>query len=1036
MLKRVTTMILGIILIIGLLPYNRVGASPIGNNWVESSYPEMDQGTIDSERVERNPVIEIKFKYDVDLIDKSKISLSSDGDRYGVDVNKDTWISYDRKTLKIDVNSLCRSGKNPLRPNTAYRLTIGKNALRLENHKEVGSEAKIYNDEIILYFITGEETIPGYTGLKVEKYTSSEDMVHDNISSYSTSKLEKDGSIYIHFNEDIRWNKWTANPKVEKDEEALKYFKLYKIPKAYKKNKNSLGETFDSEFRYDEGKRNLPLGANEEVEIESVEIVKDKAGNRRVIKVTPKEDLLWFNKYNISLTKRDILTDDFEKVLIKGIDQTIWTRADGEESRPQWLMENITPGEIIENEKGPKKSYTIHGTPNYNEHIDEPHGKPIILFVDREVVLNPKITWPSGDSNINALNKISLHEGFKEDGTPITNIGWKWYQIEYYYEKEIKKTKISLYPKKELHSGTYYRLDIKNDVFKSRSDKSLEGVELNFVVEGKGTKAKGIYELGITNKSDFITAGSKRPFIVSDFNPGKDNMEINITGYNFTEDISKIRFVRDSDRKTIEILPGDLKFNNVTKITGTIKGNAKKEFNKDSSAGVYRVYIDFLDGTMAGEGRFSVRHNRPQVKRTMPVDGDRYFDPGRLYEYFTAEGEDDEEGYYLEVVFDNIYGALKLMNPNIDLSKISLTIEGDTENLVDSTRVVRYRNNSLEYTVYIPIIEELMENQRYNVSIKENSLVYYGDMAKEEAGNLPYSWSFSTNYLPKAERLYEGSLPEYYDERYPIVIDGEMFHPDTTVEFRDMRGYTYRAHSVTMRDNNTLYVYLPRRPRLDIGLYDIVIRNGRNHEMDMVHGVLSVVEEGRHIPNEEYRVKDESSRETVKEIIGSSKDILELGPRQRDRSYVEIELDELMGVDSWVRSIEYPSGWSDSINELRLKSKWANTTIRNLRLDRAADERYIELRVGRVEPTMEDILKKKLIHRNIKSNFMEVSGANFQFDQITIEIPYFQSDGRALKMVRYDEETRGFKDMIYTIDLLEGKLKGVSHKPGIFVIVE
>lgn len=1043
MFKRIISMILVVTLIISILPYKKAEAigieePEIQDNWVQSSYPKNNQGTIDGEKVERNPLIEINFKYDVDLIDKSKISISSDGDIYAVDINKDAWINYDGNTLKIETNSLYESGRNPLRANTAYKIIIGKGALRLQNHEEMPAETKIYNNEIVLYFITGEGFIIKDRGLEVVKYTSSEDITHDNISSYSSSKLEKDGSIYIHLNREIKWNQWTSNPKIKTDEEALEHFKLYKIPKAFKEAKNSLEETYDSEFRYDKDKDNLPLGINEEVEIESVEIVKDINGKRRVIKVTPKEELLAFNKYHINLTKGDIVTDDFEKLLRANINQTIWTMADDEETAPKWLMDNITPEEIIENDKGPKKSYTIHGAPNYNEHIDKENGKPIILFVDREVIVNPKL--------INPLSNVTLYEGYGEHDISSGDRPIKWYEIEHFYERGLKKTKISLYPEGELHSGRYYKLDIKENAFKSRSDKSLEAIELNFVIEGKSTSNKVINKFDIINKNDFIQSGDDIPFIVSDFGPAKNNMEINITGYNFTENISKVRFVRDSDGKVIEIPKDHLGFVDVTKITGTIKDSVKKEFNKNTSAGVYKVYIDFLDGTIAGEGRFSVRHNRPEVKRTIPVDEDRYFDPEDLYERFPVTGEDDEEGYYLQVVFDNIGfkdidRPLRLIDLNIDLNKLSLTVEGDTNNLVDGTRTLQYKNNSSaglagEFTVYIPIIEKLMENQKYNAAILEDSLVYYNNMDKETTGNLSYKWSFNTNYVPKAERLYEGSLPEYYDERYPIVIDGAMFHSDTSVVFRDMRGDTYRANSVTMKDSDTLYVYLPRRPRLDIGQYDIIIRNGRSHETDMVYGILSIVEEGRYIPNEDYRIKDENSKETVKEIIATSKNIIELGSRQREKNYVKIDLDDLVGTDSWVRSIEYPSGRGDSINELELKSKWANTIIRNLELDRSADDRYIELRAGRVEPSMGDILKKKLRGRNIKSDFIEISGENFKFTSISVEIPYIQSDGIGLKMLRYDEERRNFEDLPYSIDLVDGKLRGTSDKPGIFVIVK
>ena len=44
----------------------------------------------------------------------------------------------------------------------------------------------------------------------------------------------------------------------------------------------------------------------------------------------------------------------------------------------------------------------------------------------------------------------------------------------------------------------------------------------------------------------------------------------------------------------------------------------------------------------------------------------------------------------------------------------------------------------------------------------------------------------------------------------------------------------------------------------------------------MVYGVFSVVEQGDHNTNEEYKIKDESSLGTVKETIKTSEDILEV----------------------------------------------------------------------------------------------------------------------------------------------------------------
>lgn len=1042
------------------------------NNWVEWSYPKnnpkQNQGTIDQQRVERNPLIKIKFKYDVELIDKSKITLSSDGHIYSVDVNKDSWITYDGDILKIDINSLYRSGRNPLRANAAYKLTIGKGALRLKDYNISETDTKMENEEINLYFITGNWYAMADVGLRPIKYTSEEDYSYDNIVNLNTTKLAKDGNIYIHFHSDgtfpreLKWNQWTANPKIEDNEEALQYFKLYKSPQAYTRDHDGKGIVYDKEFRYDINKKSIPLNGLDEIPLRSVDIVKDVNGNNtNILKITPKYDLIPYNKYIIKLTNREILTDNYEKIMAENerlvtIGQEIWTAPSRRKENPFWDMSLISPEEIIEVERGPHKTYTIHGAPQYNEYIDNDNGKPIILYVNKEVVPNLSISNP--------LNGITLFEGYREGDTSLYKRNIKWYQLEYFFDKDgNKKTKISIYPEGELHVGRYYKLDIDRTVFRSRSDQELKSITLDFVIEGDGIRARGIYKFVVTNKEK-ITKHIDRPFLITDFEPTDDNVEFSITGYNFAEDIKQLRFVRVPDGNTITIPKTDLIFHDVTKITGTIKGNPKAEFAKiikerecgitKTSAGVYNVYVDFERGESAAlttiNQRFIVK-DRPKVIDTTPYDGEQYFDPELLYKKFTNP---EEEGYYIKATFEDIGGMLKIKN--FLNHRIQVNVEGGS-NLVDNTRPLRFEReqpvsqySTTKFHLYIPLSERLKDGQKYEVFIPEESVMkyeYIGQGGVREdlntidetriGDNRCYKWTFDTNYFPKVDRLYEGSVPEFYDWKYPIVIDGSMFHTNTSVRFRHENGEFYSPSYIDIKDNNTtIYVYLPRSPRLPVGLYDIIISNGTPYDTEVVYGVFSVVVQGDYIPNEEYRVKDDSSLGTVKEIIKTSKDILELGSRHTNKVNLEINLDELMGSETWVRSIEYPVSWSDNIEELKLKSKWTNTTLYNLNLHDDADEEHIELRVGRLESSMADILKKKLIGINIKSNFIEVSGANFDFTSLTIEIPYYESDGSNLRLLRYDELTRQFENTMFLVDLINGKVKGISNKPGIFVIVE
>lgn len=763
---------------------------------IEESYPANNQGAADDEKVEINPLIRIKFKEKVELADASKITLSSDGHVYSFDSYNDIWVTYDGYTLKIDINSLHRSGVSPLRANTAYKLTIGKGALRLNEFYYPNTKEKIQNEEINLYFITGTHTAPSDSGLRPVKYTSSISPDYDDITNLNTTKLNN-----------------------------------------------------------------------------------------------------------------------------------------------------------------------------------------------------------------------------------------------------IKKTKISLYPEGELKAGRYYELIIPSEVFTARNDKPLDGIILNFAVEGNGLLERGIYKFEITNKPN-------RPLLVTDFESDKDDFEFTITGYNFAEDIKQLRFVRESDGKTITIPKSYLTFHDVTKITGKISGSAKSEFARvtasgeygivKSSAGAYDIYIDFHRGSSAGLTTVTQRlvvKDRPKVISTIPYDGERYFDPELLYREFS----DDEGGYYIIVEFEDIGGTLGLTDVLNHGIEVKSQIDGT--NLVDRTKPLKlekegpvsgYRTN--KSILYIPIVEKLKDGQTYEVLIPASTVVEYSDVTT--GGNRGYKWTFDTNYLPKADRLYEGSVPEYYDEDYPIVIEGSMFNKNTVVRFRHSSGRTYYPYDVEIIDDNKLYIYLPIRPRLPVGLYDLIISNGDNYNTEMVYGVFSVVEEGDYVPNEEYRIKSESYLGTVKEIKKISIDVLELNPRRANSSLLEIDLDELMGTETWARNIEYPANWRDTLGTLILKSKWANIEIYNLRLKDDAEERYIILRTGRAEPALADSIKMKLIGYSIKSNLIEVSGENFEFSWLLIEIPYFESDGINLKMLRYDELTRQFVEVPAAVEFVDGKVIGYTDKPGIFIVVE
>lgn len=441
------------------------------------------------------------------------------------------------------------------------------------------------------------------------------------------------------------------------------------------------------------------------------------------------------------------------------------------------------------------------------------------------------------------------------------------------------------------------------------------------------------------------------------------------------------------------------------------------------------IIINIFPGDARGEeAKMENEEESVKVIDTRPYNREKYFDSERLKRSFK---DPDEEGYYIEVVFDNIYQGEVLDMINMP-DGISVKIEGeDGTSLEDGSKKLRFTNTSKEIRAYIPLREKPTDGQEYKVRIEEGLFIEY-ENPKRIVKNQAYEFTFKTNYMPKADRLYEGSLTEAYDYDYPIVVEGSSFHRNTRVEFKAMDGRIYEADDVIIRDGRkTLYIYLPRNRRLPVGTYDIIISNGRNYEIAMEYGVLSIVEEGKHMPEKDYKIKNENRLGTIKDIEGSSKSILELKKYQAEKDKLEINLDDLMDVDTWTRKIKYPSNFYGSIKQLVLKSRWANADIKELKIDRQEEEGFS---FGRAEASLAENMKSQLVYNNVKSNFIEVRGGSF--DSINIEIPYFQSDGKDLKIFRYDEETRKIEKIVATTDLVNQKLIGTSNKVGIFVVVD
>ncbi|HZK42658.1 MAG TPA: hypothetical protein VFC73_00005, partial [Syntrophomonadaceae bacterium] len=63
-------------------------------------------------------------------------------------------------------------------------------------------------------------------------------------------------------------------------------------------------------------------------------------------------------------------------------------------------------------------------------------------------------------------------------------------------------------------------------------------------------------------------------------------------------------------------------------------------------------------------------------------------------------------------------------------------------------------------------------------------------------------------------------------------------------------------------------------------------------------------------------------------------------------------------------------------------------------------------------------------------------GENIDFERIDVEIPYFNSDGQRIRVLRYDETYRQWFEQPFTKDLLNSRVSFSSDKGGVFVVVE
>ncbi|MCT4618974.1 MAG: IPT/TIG domain-containing protein [Marinisporobacter sp.] len=853
------------------------------------------------------------------------------------------------------------------------------------------------------------------TELQPISYSSSINGEKD-IRNLNETDLEIDGSIYIKFLSNIQ-NKDTSEVS-----SLINKVHIFKV---------------SEEYTYDLTKKEFANTQLVELSIGEVQI---DSQYKNIIKIKPGEALLERNQYKIIVDQESIV-DEQGNGLEDDLTFTFWTKSSS----------NTSEGNpsIIEN------SETAHvNQPKYG--IDN----PIILHVDKEVI--PVAEEQEYDVNIGkfydkALKNITLLE-IKDENQKASIEKVK---LEYYTDTvdNVKKTKILLYPiyrdtssgnilKNQLDSGKGYKLTIPEGILETRSNQALGAYMQYFYVETDPQNPK-------------IDNLENNQLKVTDLYNSEGLFSI--IGQNFHEKIKEIKLHPFSGKASKEfiVLKDGFELKDATKIDVHIKGDNRTALSNESNTGSYEVWIDFdetpltvtenvyatVAKTVYGTYLQIESKGKPTVKTKYPqsIDGKPWYDEKNLKHDVNDDVTKDK--YFVKATFDDLDNQLGLTTDIADIKNCIIRTVGGLGNLIDTGFIDDISNmddskkneyiqkyifvkSGQQATLYIPV-KALRAQTNYQVIIP-SGMVHYKDTFEE---NDSFEWVFTTTSVPLVKEISVGTIPEDYDEDEPIYVEGDFFSTESgkiKVYFDDIE-----AEDVTVVSETQLKVYLPDgSDRLGPGTYDIIVENDNNHKRT-IYGSLGVVKSGdkEDIPNEEYKIKGDSKEGEVRSNLKVSEDTLFVSPSDINENVLEFDLDELMGKDTFLRKLQYDGDKKYSIGMLKTKSKWANIILYGVTLDPYAEEDEITIRLGRTEPSITQMLKRKLRGKGVVSDFIQVSGENYKMKNVQLQIPLKYSNGKHIKVLRYDEMTRNFYETEFTVNLVDKKVEMICPYKGIYMVV-
>ncbi|PAB56328.1 Ig-like domain-containing protein, partial [Anaeromicrobium sediminis] len=801
MTKKVLSVVVAVMVLFSLNNYS-YGETVDPNNIILSTSPQNSEIN-----VSLDPLIKISFTHEIQFLDSSKsnyITLTSNEGAYLLDNSGIEIGGTGNKELLINIMDE-RDGVFNLKKNTEYTLTISPNMVRLVGVTDIsGNEVK--NKEIQLVFTTtGDGSIPN-----VVKYSSNENFM-DDITKVNETQLSKDGYIYIRFdqniNEDIDVLGTLLNDRV-KINKKLKSF-----------NEATVAESvYNPDFNFINNNDNYSYTSKVEYfNIESIEHIND------YLKIKPTEILKENSSYRLFIDKKYI--EDTHGINISNnIDTVFYVKAASDNSTINYSLNN--------GESNFDKTY--YTQPIYNS------TTPMEIRLDREVIpLLSSERYDTVTSGVyeDSLKNITIFENYNEDiKAPIKEI-----KLNYYLDGSNKKSKLYIYPNENLKSGLHYKLSIPEGTFETIGGVKSNNLIYSFVTASNEINDKGIDKLEDNEIKVIDLKNTEKTF--------------NIIGHNFNERISKVVLIPFSGNapNSIDIDSSYVEFDNSTKLKVHIRDSIRDELSKDTNTGKYKVKVVFQNGdeiiSSDNELLYIVPKDKPVVVRVYPTN-EGVYDENQLKHDVIDDTTKDK--FFVKVTFNDIDNTLKLNKDN--LNAINIHSLNGSENVLDkvfmnsiisdtekTNKYIYVKNESSnEVTIYIPILK-LSSNNSYVLDIPSN-LVYYGG-ADNVIGNESVSFNFKTKDIPNIDKISIGSVPEDYDD-YDIYIYGKYFSSDVEVYFNEEK-----ARDVDWIDDKTLKVELPSD--LDVGIYDVIIKNGENHKATM-YGSISIIQEGDHVPNENY----------------------------------------------------------------------------------------------------------------------------------------------------------------------------------------